>query len=188
MLVIDSRGRGKAMEQTGVDLSWAKSIYGMENTPDPRRFYAVTKVLLMPSLWNESFGLVAAEAMINAIPVLASNRGALPEVVGEGGLLFDIPARYTPETRIAPTAEEVEPWVEAIVRLWHDAEYYDQWSRRGREHAQRWRPERLRPLYEEFFRNVRPQPGPPIVEKQGARNGGQGADSRRRSGRVSHIP
>ncbi len=29
----------------------------------------------MPSLMDESFGLVAAEAMLNGIPVLASNRG-----------------------------------------------------------------------------------------------------------------
>ena len=37
----------------------------------------------MRSLWNESFRLVAAaEAMLNGIPVLASNRGALTETVG----------------------------------------------------------------------------------------------------------
>ena len=74
----------------------------------------------MPSLWNESFGLIAAEAMINGIPVPASNRGALPEVVGEGGFLFEIPARYTPQTQVVPSASEIEPWVETIIRLWDD--------------------------------------------------------------------
>ena len=48
----------------------------MPNTPDPREFYAVTKLLLMPSLWRTP-GLVAMEAMLNGIPVLASNRGGL---------------------------------------------------------------------------------------------------------------
>ncbi len=64
----------------------ARNITTMSFTPDPRDFYpalfANTKLLLMPSLWNESFGLVAVEAMLNGIPVLASNRGALPETIG----------------------------------------------------------------------------------------------------------
>jgi hypothetical protein len=165
ILVVQSRGRANALEQTGVDLSGAKNLFGMTNTTDPRKFYAVSKAVIMPSLWNESFGLVAAEAMINGIPVLASNRGALPEIVGDGGLLFDIPARYTPETTDVPSAEEVEPWVEAIIRLWDDKAFYREQSRKALEHAQRWHPERLRPLYENFFRNVHPQPGPPIVLK-----------------------
>ena len=62
-----------------------RNITTMPFTPDPRDFYravfASTKLLLMPSLWLESFGLVAAEAMLNGIPVLASDRGA----AGDGG-------------------------------------------------------------------------------------------------------
>lgn len=44
--------------------------------------------LVMPSLW-EGFGLPALEAMSCGTPVLASDRGSLPEVVGDGGLYFD---------------------------------------------------------------------------------------------------
>jgi glycosyltransferase involved in cell wall biosynthesis len=44
--------------------------------------------LVFPSLW-EGFGLPAVEAMACATPVLASDRGSLPEVVGDGGLFFD---------------------------------------------------------------------------------------------------
>ncbi len=44
--------------------------------------------LVLPSL-AEGFGLPAIEAMACGIPVLASNRGSLPEVVGDAGLLFD---------------------------------------------------------------------------------------------------
>ncbi len=39
-----------------------------------------------------------------------------------GVFLFDIPVRYTPESRDVPTAEEVAAWVEAIIRLWDDAD------------------------------------------------------------------
>lgn len=37
----------------------------------------------------EGFGLPYLEAIFHGLPVIASNRGALPEVVGEGGILVD---------------------------------------------------------------------------------------------------
>lgn len=48
----------------------------------------LSDALVMPSLW-EGFGLPALEAMSCGTPVLASDRGSLPEVVGDGGLYFD---------------------------------------------------------------------------------------------------
>ncbi len=45
-------------------------------------------MLVLPSL-DEGFGMPALEAMTIGLPVVASNRGALPEVVGDAGLLVD---------------------------------------------------------------------------------------------------
>ncbi len=117
----------------------------------------------MPSLGKESFGLVAAEAMLNGIPVLASNRGALPETVGDAGLLLPVPECYTPATRTVPTAAEVEPWVDTIIRLWDDAPFFEHWSQAARCRAQRWLPEHLAPAYQRFFSTFSPQPAPPVV-------------------------
>ena len=50
--------------------------------------YADARVLVMPSL-DEGFGLPVLEAMTMGVPVVASNRGALPEVLGDAGLLVD---------------------------------------------------------------------------------------------------
>ncbi|MDQ1566028.1 MAG: hypothetical protein QOF96_908 [Actinomycetota bacterium] len=48
--------------------------------------YRGAAVLAMPSR-SEGFGLPALEAMARGCPVVASNAGALPEVVGDAGLL-----------------------------------------------------------------------------------------------------
>jgi len=49
-------------------------------------------VLVLPSkttpVWKEQFGRVLIEAMACKIPVIGSNSGAIPEVIGEAGLIF----------------------------------------------------------------------------------------------------
>lgn len=50
--------------------------------------YDHADLFVYPSLY-EGFGLQALEAMARRVPVAASNVAALPEVVGEAGLLFD---------------------------------------------------------------------------------------------------
>jgi glycosyltransferase involved in cell wall biosynthesis len=52
------------------------------------QLYAAARVLVLPSL-DEGFGLPALAAMSAGVPVVASNRGALPEVVGTGGTLIE---------------------------------------------------------------------------------------------------
>lgn len=46
-------------------------------------------VVVMPSLVEEAFGLCALEAMAEGIPLITSNSGALPEIVGDGALVAD---------------------------------------------------------------------------------------------------
>ncbi len=53
-----------------------------------RALYEGAAMLVLPSR-DEGFGLPAVEAMSLGVPVVASNRGALPEVVGGAGLLAD---------------------------------------------------------------------------------------------------
>jgi len=59
---------------------------------------AALDVLVVPSLsrpdWVEQFGRVVLEAMFAGTPVVSSDSGALPEVVGEGGIIVaegDVP-------------------------------------------------------------------------------------------------
>jgi glycosyltransferase involved in cell wall biosynthesis len=75
--------------------------------PDDRReaLFAGARMLLLPS-FDEGFGLTALEAMSAGVPLVASNRGSLPEVLERGGLLID--------------PHDVEGWASVIARLAED--------------------------------------------------------------------
>jgi glycosyltransferase involved in cell wall biosynthesis len=82
--------------------------------------YNLATMLVLPSL-SEGFGLPAIEAAACGLPVAASNRGSLPEVVGEAGLLFD------------PSSEgEI---ADAIARLLGDELLRHEISRKAQERA-----------------------------------------------------
>jgi glycosyltransferase involved in cell wall biosynthesis len=52
------------------------------------RLYREASVLVIAS-WDEGFGIPVLEAMTIGVPVVAANRGSLPEVLGEAGILVD---------------------------------------------------------------------------------------------------
>jgi glycosyltransferase involved in cell wall biosynthesis len=61
---------------------------GRIDDADLPALYAEAAAYVTPSL-EEGFGATVLEAMACGAPVISSNRAALPEVVGDGGLLFD---------------------------------------------------------------------------------------------------
>jgi hypothetical protein len=74
--------------------------------------------------------------------------------LGHGGIVLPLPERLTPASELLPSAEEVEPWVAAIIRLWDDGAWYEDWSTRAKGRARHWHPDRLLPRYAEFFERV----------------------------------
>lgn len=151
LLVVEGRGRADWLARCGADLHGITSLHRMANTPDPRAFYSVTKVALVPSVCRESFGRVAAEALFNGIPVLASNRGALPEVLGSGGPCLPIPEHFTEQVRTPPTEVEVAPWSRAITNLWDDPTEYTSAATAARDAAAAWHPDVVVPRWEAFL-------------------------------------
>jgi glycosyltransferase involved in cell wall biosynthesis len=126
-------------------------------TPRPDDFFALTRILLVPSTVAESFGRVAAEAMVNGIPPIVSNRGGLPQTVGGGGIVLNLPDWLTPESQELPTEDEVRPWFDAVCALWDDPDRYQAASRRARAEAEaRFSEGVMRRRYREYFESLGP--------------------------------
>lgn len=155
LLVVEGRGSEHTLVNCGLDLRDSGNVSLMSHTSDPRQFWSVTRVCLVPSLWWENQPLVAVEALVNGIPVIGSDRGGIPEVLGNSGVVLPLPDRLTAATRLLPTAEEVTAWVEAVIRLWGDQEFYNMHRERALHESQRWAPEVLEPQIAHFFNNFR---------------------------------
>lgn len=66
---------------------------GFLNEQQVSQLLQSSDVLLCPSLWEEPFGRVVLDAYKNAMPVICSNMGALPELVEDGQTGFVVEAR-----------------------------------------------------------------------------------------------
>ena len=73
-----------------LDKPWFKAI-GWLGRDSLQKKYAEADICVVPSIWEEPFGLVALEAMAAAKPVCASRVGGLQTIVvhEKTGLLFD---------------------------------------------------------------------------------------------------
>lgn len=80
------------------------------------RLFAGARALVLPSL-EEGFGLTALEAMSAGVPLLASDQGALPEVVATGGVLLP--------------PDDSTPWVDALRRVMDDDAWAAELARAG---------------------------------------------------------
>ena len=90
---------------------------------DMRCVYAKARVVLVPSQCDEAWGRVVSEAHVSGIPVLASDRGGIPEALGNGGLLLP--------------PDDVACWNSALRKVWDTPEYWAALSRAALAHADR---------------------------------------------------
>jgi glycosyltransferase involved in cell wall biosynthesis len=97
------------MERLVEELGLSASVSFLGSQEYVEDILPVADAFLLPSL-HESFGLAVLEAMAVGVPVVATSRGGLPEVVIDGvsGYLRD--------------PQDVEGMSEALIRLLEDPE------------------------------------------------------------------
>lgn len=99
---------------------------------DLATLYSLASVVAMPSL-TEGFGIPVVEAMACGTPVVASDRGSLPEVVGDAGVLV-------PPTDVSALADALHqvvsdgPLRDRLVALGYERARQFNWDDAARQH------------------------------------------------------
>lgn len=156
LVVQSATSAGRLNAIPGVDFARYPHILAAPATPRPADFFALTRILLVPSACLESFGRVAAEALVNGIPPLVSDRGALPETVRGAGRVLPLPASLTDTSTTLPSASETQPWFDAVCELWDDDDAYSRAAAAARSVAEaRYAEPMLRQRYLDYFSGLR---------------------------------
>lgn len=88
LVVIGKPKKEGLVEKLVAELSLAEAVRFTGRISDDEfpRYYAEATIAVIPSLY-EGFGMPAGEAMACGVPVVSTTGGALPEVVGDAGIL-----------------------------------------------------------------------------------------------------
>jgi len=125
LVVAGPRGRGADefdAETRRLGLQSAIRVTGFVSAADLPVVLAAALALVHPSKY-EGFGLTPLEAMAAGTAVLAANTGALPEVVGDAGILLP--------------PDDVDAWAEAMARVHTDDDLRRSMVERGRSWSER---------------------------------------------------
>ena len=155
ILAIESRGTAgmvvQAGLQSGFDLRRHEGLMIAGAVPKPRDIFTNTRILLVPSVWEEPSGRVVAEALVNGVPPLVSDRGGLAESCNGAGFVLPLPPDLTVRTKRPVPAEAVEPWIDVISKLAFDEPFYQAAVARTREAARMYDRAELAQKYVAFF-------------------------------------
>ncbi|MEO3743677.1 glycosyltransferase [Plantactinospora sp. B5E13] len=111
---VEGRWTATHLARLGIDPASLPGVEIVRYRSDICALYAETDLLLVPSLWQESFGMVAREAVIHGVPVVATRVGGLPQAVRTGGVCLE-PPEYGAGYQVRMTTAEVRTWLTAVV-------------------------------------------------------------------------
>ena len=130
----EKAGAEKLAEQLGI----SKKVIFLGNSNEIDRILCFSDLFLLPSQ-SESFGLAALEAMINAVPVISSNAGGIPEVNVQGvtGYLSEV--------------GDIEGMAKNAISILKDDEVLATFKKNAVKSAERFDIMNVLPLYEEVY-------------------------------------
>jgi hypothetical protein len=134
----------------GIDLRGYENIALSEPAASPKDVWEPTRLLVAPALGSPPTTWIA-EALVNGIPPVVSDRCGLAEVLNGAGFALPMPLDYTPESRAPLPLAAVEEWVDLVLRLVTEEAFYAGESEKARRAAHVFQPETLAPRYARFF-------------------------------------
>ena len=113
------------LDKVKKEFSKYQNVTFMDKQLDMRNVYNKTKILLIPSVWQEAFGRVAVEAGLNGIPSIASDVGGLNESVGKEGILIK-------------DYRNIDEWIKNINLLLDNDKKYHLYSNAAKKHSKKY--------------------------------------------------
>ncbi|KAI5200579.1 alpha-glucosidase [Aureobasidium subglaciale] len=129
-------------EEIGKQIATLKNMTTRPACTNMDEAWSVIKVLLVPSVWYEAWGIVVIEAHLRGIPVISSDAGALPEAMR--GLDHIIPVNAITgnerdEQGVYKVPEQnVAPWVVVLNKLMSDKIEYERLAQHVRDETVQW--------------------------------------------------
>jgi glycosyltransferase involved in cell wall biosynthesis len=138
----------------------------LETVPGIDEVLSKSRLLLMPSLWYEGFGLIAMEAMLRGLPVIASDSGGLVEAKRGTGFVVPVQpiVRYLPEfdethmPRPVIPEQDIAPWAGAVETITCSRAVYEAEAARSRTAALEFVSRLDAADFEGFLRSLKPAP------------------------------
>lgn len=92
-----------------------------DRAPNPTIFYQQTRILLAPSLVDETFCRVVNEGMMNGIPIMTTGQGNIDYLIGHG------------EYGIKLDPNNPDDWVKALNDIYFDDDKLLEWSNKSKK-------------------------------------------------------
>ena len=116
-------------------LEVASNITILKPSEEITDILCISRIVVVPSLWPETFGYVVPEALLHGIPVLASDQCGLREAALGTAMLIPIQVARINEGQYHFPSQDVIPWVQALSDLASNSKAYLQISELGRKAA-----------------------------------------------------
>ena len=149
LLLLGSGPYGEEMKAWARSRGWEKRLKIMlvkhEDVPN---YFPAMDLKLLPSQttwrWREQFGRVIVEAFASGVPVIGSDSGEIPRVIGDAGLVVG--------------EKDVAGWAEGIERLYRDESMRETFRIRALNRVEKYSAVTVAGQYAEFYRWLAEQP------------------------------
>jgi len=149
LLLLGSGEYGRRIRAWAANRGWSRRVcLRLVKHDEVPRYLGAMDLLVAPSQtrrnWREQFGRMLIEAFACGVPVIGSDSGEIPHVIGDAG-------------RIVAEAD-VDGWATAITNLLRDPAARAEFAARGLERVQRYSVTSVAQQYRDYFQWLRDQP------------------------------